>query len=71
MYLYTIKQQQRKLNDMNIEAANKAEMIDYIIGVAKSAAFLSGKPIDVGDLFFKLAFMTEKQLRGIIKKLPK
>ena len=56
---------------MNIEAANKAEMIDYIIGVAKSAAFLSGNPIDIGDLFFKLAFMTEKQLRGIIKKLPK
>jgi galactokinase/mevalonate kinase-like predicted kinase len=56
---------------MDNAATTKAQMIDSIIGAAKSAAFLAGKQIDAGDLFFKLAFMSEKQLRAVIKKLPR
>lgn len=48
---------------------NKGELINEIIGIAKCAAMLSNKPFDGGDLFFSLAFKSEKELKDILKKI--
>lgn len=46
-------------------------MINDIIGIAKRAAILENKPFDGGGLFFKLAFMDEKNLQKLHKQLIK
>ena len=47
----------------------KAQMIDAIIGAAKGAAILANKPLDMADLFFDLAFLSESDLAAICRKL--
>ena len=47
----------------------KGKMINEIIGAAKNAAFLANKPFDGADLFFTLAFRTNKELKAICKSL--
>lgn len=47
----------------------KVEMIERILGCAKSAALLQNKPIDLGDLFFSLIFRSEKELMKLCKAL--
>jgi len=47
----------------------KGLMINEIIGVAKNAAFMQGKPFNGGDLFFSLAFKSERDLKQICKRL--
>ncbi len=48
---------------------DKAQMIDAIIGAAKSAAILANKFFDAGDMFFSLAFRTDDELKSLCKKL--
>jgi len=47
----------------------KGKMINKIIGAAKNAAFLANKPFNGADMFFKLAFRTNKELKEICKKI--
>lgn len=47
----------------------KGKMINEIIGTAKNAALLANKPFDGADMFFTLAFRTNKELKEICKKL--
>jgi len=48
---------------------SKAQMIQAIIGAAKGAATVAGKHCDTTDLFFTLAFRTDRELKAIYKKL--
>ncbi len=47
----------------------KPEMINAIIGEAKNSAITANRPFDGGDLFFTLAFRSEKELRKICKSI--
>ena len=48
---------------------NKAQMIQAIIGAARNAATVAGKTVDTTDMFFTLAFRTDRELKAICKKL--
>lgn len=48
---------------------DKAQMIQAILGEAKSASIVAGKYFDYADLFITLAFRTERQLKQMCKKL--
>jgi hypothetical protein len=48
---------------------NKAQMINAIMEVANSAAICAGKEFDRGDMFFTLAFRTDRELKALCKKL--
>lgn len=54
---------------MKTSKLTKGEMINEIIGVAKTSALVSGRAFDGADLFFTLAFATEKSLTKICKGL--
>jgi hypothetical protein len=43
----------------------KGILINSIIGVLKNQAFLQGKHFDGGDIFFSLAFKSDKELKQI------
>jgi hypothetical protein len=47
----------------------KAQIIRRIIEAAKSAAIVEGRYCDTTDLFFTLAFTSDRALRAICKKL--
>lgn len=47
----------------------KGKMINEIIGIAKNSAFIHEKFFNGADLFFTLAFMSEKEIKTICKKL--
>jgi hypothetical protein len=53
----------------NIIKLTKAEMINLIIGAAKSACTLENRFFNGGDLFFTLAFKSDLELKKICKKL--
>ncbi len=44
-------------------------MMDAILLTAKNAALASQKTVDLGDMFFALAFRTDKELKKICKQL--
>jgi hypothetical protein len=48
---------------------SKSQMIDAIIDTAKSAAILENRHLNVGDLFFSLAFKTDSELKSLCKSL--
>ncbi|WP_261460439.1 hypothetical protein [Serratia entomophila] len=48
---------------------SKAQMVDAIMGAAVRTAIIAGKNIDTADMFFTLAFKTERELKSICKKL--
>lgn len=48
---------------------NKSQMINAIMEVANSAAICAGKEFDRGDMFFSLAFKTDRELKALCKKL--
>lgn len=48
---------------------DKKQMIHAIIETAVNAAFLAGKHVDTTDMFFTLAFTSERKLKAICKKL--
>lgn len=48
---------------------SKAQMVDAIMGEAVRAALCAGKSVDTADMFFSLAFRTERELKSICKKL--
>jgi hypothetical protein len=58
------------INNANgVMKMNKVQMIDAIILTAKNAAMASEKVVDLGDMFFALAFRTDKELKKICKQL--
>lgn len=48
---------------------SKAQMVNAIMGEAVRAAISAGKNVDTSDMFFSLAFKTERELKSICKKL--
>lgn len=51
------------------DTMSKAQMVDAIMGEAVRAAICAGKNVDTADMFFSLAFRTERELKSICKKL--
>lgn len=47
----------------------KGQMINEIIGIAKNAATLSNKYFDGADLFFTLAFKSDKEIKNIYNQV--
>jgi hypothetical protein len=54
---------------MTTATITKGEMINQIIGLTKTSAIAHKIIFDGGDLFFSLAFRTEKELKQLCKKL--
>ncbi|MCO5238861.1 MAG: hypothetical protein M9904_02290 [Chitinophagaceae bacterium] len=54
---------------MKTSKLTKGEMINEIIGVARTSALANGRAFDGADMFFTLAFTTEKSLIKICKGL--
>jgi hypothetical protein len=48
---------------------SKAQMINAIMETANIAAISAGKTFDRGDMFFTLAFRTNRELKALCKKL--
>ena len=55
--------------DMNDK--QRGEMINDIIGVARSSAIANSRHFDGADLFFSLAFMDDATLLNIYNKVVK
>jgi hypothetical protein len=48
---------------------DKAQMINAIMETANIAALSAGKEFDRGDMFFSLAFRTDRELKKICKQI--
>ena len=67
--IFTSSNNNKTHTDMTTSELRKGKMINEIIGMAKNSAFIHQKFFNGADLFFTLAFMSEKEIKTICKKL--
>ena len=65
-FLLSLLKETHKRNKFKVMSEQeKGILINSIIGVLKNQAFLQGKHFDGGDIFFSLAFKSDKELKQI------